>query len=52
MAALSAQPPSAPPRQNSDEELQRARNSVRQNLEELAKFPLQMSTEPAVHFKA
>ena len=51
-AALSAQSPNAPLRQNSDEELQAARNSVRQDLEQLAKFPLRMSTEPAVHFKA
>jgi formiminotetrahydrofolate cyclodeaminase len=51
-AALSAQSPNAPLPQNSDEELQAARKSVRQNLEQLAKFPLQMATEPAVHFKA
>jgi hypothetical protein len=51
-AALSAQSLSAPLPQNSDEELRAARNSVRQNLEQLAKFPLQMATEPAVHFKA
>jgi len=51
-AGLSAQSPNAPLPRNSDEELQAARNSVRQNLEQLAKFPLQMSTEPAVHFKA
>jgi hypothetical protein len=51
-ATLSAQSPNAPPPQNSDEELQTARNSLRQNLGQLAKFPLQMSTEPAAHFKA
>ena len=51
-ATLSAQTLNAPLPQNSDEELQAARNLVRQNLGQLAKFPLQMSTEPAVHFKA
>jgi hypothetical protein len=51
-AALTAQSPNAPLPQNSDEELQAARNSVHQNLERLAKFPLPMATEPAVHFKA
>jgi hypothetical protein len=51
-AALSAQSPNAPLPRTSDEEVQAARNLVRQNLEQLAKFPLQMSTEPAVHFKA
>jgi hypothetical protein len=51
-ATLSAQTLNAPLPQNSDEELQAARNLVRQNLGQLAKFPLQMSTEPSVHFKA
>jgi len=51
-AALTAQSSNAPLPQNSDEELQAARNVVRQNLEQLAKFPLQMAAEPAVHFKA
>ena len=51
-ATLSAQTLNAPLPQNSDEELQVARNLVRQNLGQLAKFPLPMATEPAVHFKA
>jgi hypothetical protein len=51
-AALTAQSPNAPVPRNSDEELEAARNSVRQNLEQLAKFPVPMATEPAVHFKA
>ena len=38
--------------QNADEELKAARDLIRQNLEQLAKFPLPMATEPAVHFKA
>lgn len=52
-AALSAQAPNnAPLPQNPGEELKAARDLLRQNLEQLAKFPLPMSTEPAVHFKA
>jgi hypothetical protein len=54
-AALLAQAPSPPPPQNAplspDDELKAARESNRQNSEQLAKFPLPMSTEPAVHFK-
>jgi hypothetical protein len=55
-AALLAQTPSPPPPQNAplspDDELKAARESNRQNSEQLAKFPLPMSTEPAAHFKA
>ena len=52
-AALLAQTP-APPEipQNADDELKSARDSIRQNAEQLARFPLPMSTEPAAHFKA
>lgn len=58
-AALSApallaaqQPPSAPLPQNADEELKAAREQNRQNAAQLDKFPLPMSVEPAVQFKA
>jgi len=59
-AALLAQTPSPPPPQNTpasppltpDDELKAARESNRQNSEQLAKFPLPMSTEPAARFKA
>jgi hypothetical protein len=61
-AALLAQTPSPPPPQNvplspplslsPDDELKAARESNRQNSEQLAKFPLPMATEPAAHFKA
>jgi hypothetical protein len=55
-AALLAQAPSPPPPQTAalspDDELKAARESNRQNSEQLAKFPLPMSTEPAARFKA
>jgi hypothetical protein len=53
-AALLAQAPAPPQPQNSspDDELKAARDSIRQNSEQLAKFPLPMSTEPATRFKA
>ena len=45
--------PAVPPNPlTADDELKAARDSIRQNSEQLAKFPLPMSTEPAVHFKA
>ena len=50
--ALLAQAPAPPIPQNPDDELKAARDSLRQNSEQLAKFPLPMSTEPAAHFKA
>jgi hypothetical protein len=54
-AVLLAQPPTPPlpqnPLQNPDDELKAARDSIRQNSEQLAKFPLPISTEPAAHFK-
>lgn len=51
-AALLAQAPAPPIPQNPDDELKAARESLRQNSEQLAKFPLPMYTEPAAHFKA
>ena len=42
--------PSLP--QKSDEDLKAARVQVRQNGEILAKFPIPMTAEPAIHFKA
>jgi hypothetical protein len=50
--ALLAQTPNPPAPQSPEDELGAARNLIRQNAEQLAKFPLPMSTEPAVHFKA
>ena len=54
-AVLLGQTPAPPVPQNSltaDDELKAARDSNRQNSEQLAKFPLPMSTEPATRFKA
>jgi hypothetical protein len=59
-AALLAQTPSPLPPQSPasgstlspDDELKAARESNRQNSEQLAKFPLPTATEPAAHFKA
>ena len=52
-SALLAQAPSTPPLpQNPDEELKAAKESIQRNGDQLAKFPLPMSTEPAVQFKA
>jgi len=51
-AAASGQSLNPPLPQNAGEELQAAKVAVRQYLEQLGKFPLPMSTEPAVHFKA
>ena len=48
-ASVPPPPQNSPP--NPDDELKAARDSIRQNSEQLAKFPLSMSTEPAVHFK-
>ena len=48
-----AQTPQAPPLPaNPDEELKAAIALIRDNSDQLAKFPLPMATEPAVHFKA
>jgi len=38
--------------QNAEEELTATREQNRQNLSQLARFPLPMATEPAAHFKA
>jgi hypothetical protein len=55
-ATLLRQAPAPPLPQNPppspDDELKAARDSIRQNSDQLAKFPLPMSTEPAAHFKA
>ena len=54
-AVLLGQTPAPAVPQNpltADDELKAARDSIRQNSEQLAKFPLPMSTEPAVRFKA
>jgi hypothetical protein len=57
LAAQAPAPPSQPPppnpeAQNPEAELKAARDLIRQNSEQLAKFPLPLSTEPAVRFKA
>jgi hypothetical protein len=49
---LLAQPPAPPLPQTTGDELKAAENQNRQFSEQLAKFPLPMSTEPATHFKA
>ena len=55
-AVLLGQAPALQQPQNSplspDDELKAAHDSIRQNSEQLAKFPLPMSTEPATRFKA
>ena len=43
---------SQPLPQNPDDELKAAKDLVQQNLQQLAKFPLPMPTEPAAYFKA
>ncbi len=50
-AALLAQTPATPQPQTPEDELKAARDSIHQNADQLSKFPLPMSTEPAVHFK-
>ncbi len=51
--ALAAQAPAAPiSAQSADDELKAAREQNRQNADQLAKFPLPMTTEPATHFRA
>ena len=51
-SALLAQQTPLPLPQNPEEELNAARDQLRQNSAALAKFDLPMNTEPAVHFKA
>ena len=53
MVAQAQTPPPLPqnPAPNPDDELKAARESNRNNSEQLAKFPLSMSAEPAAHFK-
>jgi hypothetical protein len=50
-AVLLAQAPTPLP-SNPDEELKAVKDTLQQNFQQLAKFDLPMSTEPAVHFKA
>jgi hypothetical protein len=51
--ALLAQTPNSngPLPQDPDQELAAARDSNRENIRQLARFPLPMATEPAAHFK-
>ncbi|HZT31416.1 MAG TPA: hypothetical protein VFA33_16120 [Bryobacteraceae bacterium] len=49
-AALAQAPPPLP--RTPEEELQAAREQVRQNTEALAQYPLPVAAEPACHFKA
>ena len=52
-AVLLAQPQGPGPLpSNPDEELKAVKDSIQQNLQQLAKFDLPMTTEPAAHFKA
>lgn len=51
-AALMAQNPNPPIPSNPDEELKAAKEALAQNSQQLAKFEIPMSTEPATHFKA
>jgi hypothetical protein len=56
-AVVLAQTPDPPPPQtpvvpSPDAELKAALEAIHQNSEQLAKFPLAMSTEPAARFKA
>jgi hypothetical protein len=44
--------PPAPIPSNPDEELKAVKDALQQSSEQLSKFDLPMSTEPAVHFKA
>jgi len=51
-AVLMAQTPNQPLPSNPDEEMKAAREALTQNSQQLAKFELPMSTEPATLFKA
>jgi hypothetical protein len=51
-AVLLAQAPTAPLPSNPDEELKAVKDSIQQNLQQLAKVDLPMFIEPAVHFRA
>jgi hypothetical protein len=50
--ALLAQPPAPPLPQTADDELKTVRDQNRRISEQLAKFPLPMTAEPATRFKA
>jgi hypothetical protein len=49
---LLAQTPAPPLPQNADDELKAVRDQNRRISEQLAKFPLPMTAEPATRFKA
>jgi len=51
-AVLVAQAPNTPLPQTPDEELKAAKEALQRSEEQLDKFNLPMSTEPAVHFRA
>ena len=53
VTALAQTPAAQPPLPaNPDEEFKAALATLRDNSDQLAKFPLPMSVEPAAHFKA
>ena len=51
-AALLAQTPNPPLPANAADELKAAQDALRQTQQQLDKYELPMSVEPAVHFKA
>lgn len=51
-AALLAQTPNPPLPANAADELKAAQDTLRQTQQQLDKYELPMSVEPAVHFKA
>jgi hypothetical protein len=51
-AVLLAQTPNPALPSNPDEELKAVRDQIQQNLQQLDKVPMPMSTEPAARFKA
>ena len=51
LARPQAQPPTPPLPANPDEELKASRAQLRDNADQLDKFPLPMSAEPATTFK-
>jgi hypothetical protein len=50
--ALLAQTPAPPLPSNADDELKAVRDQIQQNMQQLDKVPLPISTEPAAHFRA
>lgn len=51
-AVLLAQAPNAPLPSNPEEELKVAKDLLRGNLQQVGRYEIPMSTEPATHFKA